>query len=258
MKHLGILAHSAEGAALCFRTFCQAGSHDLGPHDHPDVTMDFIAMARSMPAWEAGDHDTIRDTLAMSLTRLARAGADFFVCPDNTAHLALERPGSPLPLPGLHIAEIVADRAAREGRRRVGVLGTKYTMAGPVYPEALARRGIAAELPTDEDRSIINDIIFEELVDGVFTESSRAEYVRVIADLAARGCDAVALVCTEIPLLVTPEVSPLPTLDSTRLLAGAAYEVAVGKAPLPTWRGGPVGSVSTIPEDPTDATRRIP
>ncbi|HEY8481529.1 MAG TPA: amino acid racemase [Spirillospora sp.] len=241
MKHLGILAHSAEGAALCFRTFCHEGFRELGPDDHPDVTLDLIALARSMPAWEAGDHDSIRATLAESVRRLAAAGADFFVCPDNTAHLALERPGDDLPLPGLHIARVVAGRAARDGRTRVGVLGTRYTMDGPLYPRELAAHGIAAEVPDAEDRETVHRIIFDELVNGVVTEESRRAYVRVIEDLAERGCDAVALVCTEIPLLVTPEVSPLPTLDSTRLLARAAFDVAVGRDPMPEWRGGPVG-----------------
>jgi aspartate racemase len=240
-RHLGILAHSAEGAALCFRAFCQEGFVELGPHDHPDVTLDCIALARSMPAWDSGDHRSIRATLALSLERLARAGADFFVCPDNTAHMALERPGEPLALPGLHIAEVVANQAARHGRRRVGVLGTRYTMDGQLYPKALAARGIATELPEADERRLVNEIIFDELVNGVFTAASRQEYVRIIERLATRGCDAVALVCTEIPLLVTPDDSPLPTLDSTRLLARAAFEVASGRRDLPAWRGGPTG-----------------
>jgi aspartate racemase len=241
MRHLGILAHSAEGAALCFRAFCQEGFARLGPHDHTDVTLDCIALARSMAAWDEGDHDSIRATLSVSVERLARAGADFFACPDNTAHMALERPGAELLLPGLHIAEVVADQAARDGRARVGVLGTRFTMDGPVYRRALGARGIAAEVPPPDDRLVLDKIIFDELVNGVLSEASRQEYVRVVEQLAARGCDAVALVCTEIPLLVTPEVSPLPTLDSTRLLARAAFEVATGQRPLPTWRGGPVG-----------------
>jgi amino-acid racemase len=242
MRHLGILAHSAEGAALCFRAFCQEGFRELGPHEHPDVTLDCIALARSMPAWDAGDHAAIRAILARSLERLARAGADFFVCPDNTAHMALECAGDALALPGLHIAEVVADRAAADGRQRVGVLGTRYTMDGPLYPRALGRRGIAAEVPDVPDRHLINTIIFDELVNGLFKPESRQRYVRIIESLAARGCDAVALVCTEIPLLVTPDVSPLPTLDSTRLLARAAFEVAVGHRALPAWRGGPVAA----------------
>jgi aspartate racemase len=240
MTHLGIVAHSTEGAALCFLAYCQEGFRRLGRNEHPDVTLDYIAFGYSMPAWETGDHASIRATLATSAQRLARAGADFFVCPDNTAHLALEVPGPDLALPGLHIAEVVADQAVSEGRTRVGVLGTKYTMDAPLYPRVLATRGIAAELPDTDDRQVVNEIIFDELVNGVFTESSGQEYVRVIEDLALRGCDAVALACTEIALLVTPEVSPLPTLDSTRLVASAAYDVAIGNHAMPTWRGGPL------------------
>ena len=241
MRHLGIAGHSAEGAALCFRTFCHEVFAELGPHTHPDVTLDCIGLAQSMPAWEKGDHAAIRGTMAESVRRLAAAGADFFVCPDNTVHQPLELPAEDLALPGLHIAEVVAERAAEEGRRRVGVLGTRYLMEGPVYPRALAARGMEAVVPGAEDRETVSAIIFAELVNGVLTDASRAEYVRVIERLAGRGCDAVALVCTEIPLLVTPEVSPLPVLDSTRLLARAAFEVAVGRRELPTWRGGPVG-----------------
>jgi len=239
VKHLGILAHSTEGAALCFLTFCQEGFRELGAHQHPDVTMDCIALGRSMPAWEAGEYQSIRATLARSVQRLARSGADFFACPDNTAHMALEQPGDPLALPGLHIAEVVAAQAARDGRTRVGVLGTRYTMEGPIYPRALAAHGIDAEIPDFDDRLLLNKIIFDELVNGQFTPASRDQYVRVIEVLAARGCDAVALACTEIPLLVSPSHSPLPTLDSTRLLARAAFGVAMTREPLPTWRGGP-------------------
>jgi aspartate racemase len=244
VKHLGILAHSVEGASLCLRAFCQEGFRELGEHQHPDVTLDAVALARSMPAWDAGNYAAVREILAQSVERLSRAGAEFFVCPDNTAHIALEHDGPSLPLPGLHIAEVVAERARADGRRRVGVLGTRYTMAGPVYPRALAARGVAAEVPDPRERELIHRVIFEELVNGVFDARSRREYVRVIAGLAERGCDAVALVCTEIPLLVAPEDSPLPTLDSTRLLARAAFEVAIGQQPLPTWRGGPLGRES--------------
>lgn len=238
MLHLGILAHSVEGAAMCLRAFAAGGVRELGQHEHPDVSLDCIAMGRSMPAWDAGEHASIRRTLATSVDRLAKAGADFFVCPDNTAHLALEEPGDRLALPGLHIVEVVADRAAALGYRRVGVLGTKYTMTGPLYPRALAARGVAAEIPAEPDRQLVDRIIFDELVNGIFSDTARREYVGVIERLHARGCDAVALVCTEIPLLVTPEISPLPTLDSTTLLAEAALDVAIGRRAVPAWRGG--------------------
>jgi aspartate racemase len=240
MRHLGILAHSTEGAALCFLTYCRHGFADLGAHDHPDVTLDCIALARSMPSWDSGDHATIRGILAESLTRLAAADADFFVCPDNTAHMALGLDGIPLPLPGLHICEVVADEAVDRGFTKVGVLGTRYTMDGPLYADALGRRGLDTAVPPEADRELVNAVIFDELLEGELRPESRAVYVRIIDELAAAGCDAVALVCTEIPMLVTPEVSSLPTLDSTRLLAKAAYDVAVERAPLPTWRGGAV------------------
>lgn len=240
MLHVGILAHSVEGAALCLRAFAAEGARELGQHDHPDVSLDCIAMGHSMPAWESGDHDSIRGTLATSVDRLAAAGSDFFACPDNTAHLALEVPGDKLALPGLHIVEVVAETALAAGYRRVGILGTKYTMTGPLYPRELAARGIDAEIPDAADRRTIDRIIFDELVNGVFTVAAREAYVEVIERLRARGCDTVALVCTEIPLLITPDVSPLPTLDSTTLLAKAAFEVAAGRRTVPTWRGGPL------------------
>ncbi|TDC61897.1 aspartate/glutamate racemase family protein [Streptomyces hainanensis] len=248
--HLGILAHSAEGAALCFQNFCQRGFRALGPHDHPDVTLDLVPLARAMPAWDAGDHDAVRTILATSAERLAAAGAAFFVCPDNTAHLALQRPGPELALPGLNLPDVVAARAARDGRHggtsqrswgRVGVLGTRFTMGSTLYADALARHGVAAEVPEAADRETVDTIIFEELLNGVFADASRAAIVRIIERLAARGCDAVALVCTELPLLVRPDDSPLPILDSTALAAEAAFATATGQAPFPTWRGGPLG-----------------
>ena len=241
MKHVGILAHSFEGATLCFRTACLEGVRRLGEHMHPEITMTCSPMALVLDAWEQGDNEQLRTFFAKDASRLAAAGADFFVCPDNTAHIALESEGEPFPIPGLHIGEVVAEKALRDERRKVGILGTKYTMTGPVYPGALGRRGLDWAVPSEEDRTLVNAIIFDELCLGVFRDESRDTYVRVIEKMAGEGCDAVALVCTEIPLLITPEVSPLPILDSTRLLARAAVEVATGERPMPEWRGGPAG-----------------
>ncbi len=238
--HIGILAHSAEGATLCYRTVWLEGVRRLGPHNHPQITLTGIAMHHAMEAWERGDLVSLRGIFAADAERLAAAGADFFILPDNTAHIALEAEGDPLALPGLHIAEVVADRAVADGRRKIGILGTDWTMTSPVYPKALGRRGLEYEVPAADDRKIIHDIIFDELCLGVFTDNSRKAYVRIIDRLAASGCDCVALVCTEIPLLVTQDVSPLPILDSTRLLAVAAVEVALGERPRPSWRGGPL------------------
>lgn len=237
----GILAHSSEGAALCYLTFCREGFREMGRHMHPDVMLDCTAMAQAMPAWEAGDLPAVRTIMAELIDRLATGGCDFFACPDNTAHIALETDGPELALPGLDIADVVAEQASALGMKRVAVLGTRFTMAGPVYRRALPAVSIEPRFPNDEERADIDRIIFDELVEGVFSEPSRRRYVAIIDRMKCEeGCDGVALVCTEIPLLVTADVSPLRILDSTRLLARAAFEVCVGKRAFPTWRGSRV------------------
>lgn len=237
----GIVAHSSEGAALCYLTFCREGFREMGRHMHPDVMLDSTAMGQAMPAWQAGDYAAVRSIMAKSIERLAVGGCDFFACPDNTAHIALETEGAALGLPGLNIADIVAERAAALGLKRVAVLGTRFTMAGPVYRRALPALGIEPCFPNESERLDIDRIIFDELVEGIFSEESKMRYVEIIDRLRKEdGCDGAALVCTEIPLLVTSDVSPVPILDSTRLLARAALEVCIGRRPLPKWRGGPI------------------
>lgn len=240
MKHIGILAHSAEGSALCYLTACHEGGARLGEYDHPEITMSILPMGPVLAAWERLDLPAVNRVLARSAGRLAAAGCDFFVCPDNTAHIALELTGLRLPLPGLHIAEVVAGEAAARGHRQVGLLGTRWTMEGAVYPAAFRRHGLGYRVPAPADRDLVDRVIFAELCAGRFLDQSRRDYVRIIAELKAEGCDAVALCCTEIPLLVAPAQSPLPVLDSTRLLARAAVEVALGDRPMPGWIGGPV------------------
>ena len=229
MKHIGIVACSAEGAALCYRTICREALPVVGKNDHPRITMDSIAMARWMPAFDAGDWAGVAEFMLESARVLAGAGADFAICPDNSAHLAWDHVQAQTPIPWLHIARVVAEEARRRGFRRVGVLGTRFTMGGgaPVYRPALEAAGIETVVPEAADFDNVDRIIFAELVDGVFTDESREKYNRVIARLADRGADAVALACTEIPLLVRPKESPLPTLDSTRLLARAALREAL-------------------------------
>jgi aspartate racemase len=238
--HIGILAHSAEGATLCYRTAWLEGVRRLGPHNHPEITLTGVAMHHALDAWDRGDLESLRGIFLADARKLAAAGADFFILPDNTAHIALEAPGEPFPIPCLHIGEVVAAQAQADGRSRVAILGTDWTMRGPVYPGAFGRRGIGWELPDEAARRTVHSIIMDELCLGILSDDSRAAYVRIIERMAERGCDAVALVCTEIPLLIPPEVSPLPILDSTRLLAIAAVDVAIGGRPIPQWHGGPV------------------
>ena len=227
MQHIGIVACSAEGAGLCYQAICREALTRVGKSDHPRITIDSIPLAAWMPAFDAGDWAGVATIMLDSARLLADAGCDFLICPDNSAHLAWEPLQADSPLPWIHIAKPVGAEAQRIGSTRVGLLGTRVTMTGPVYPEVLGALGIEVVVPTELDRADIDRIIFEELIDGVIRQSSRERYVDVIGELATRGADSIALACTEIPLLVGPDDSPLPTLDSTRLLASAALSRAI-------------------------------
>lgn len=226
-KHIGIVAGSAEGAALCYRTICLEAQELLGEHNHPEVTMNSIALARLMRPIIADDWKTTADLMLESVEKVARAGADFAICPDNTYHQAFEFLLPRSPIPWLHIASVVGEKAQENGFKKLGILGTKYLTEGPVYPSRLGELGIEREIADEADRNKINEIIFKELVNGIFTEESRLYFNEVTEKLKGRGCDAVVLGCTEIPLIVRPDDCPLPTLDSTRLLARAAIKEAL-------------------------------
>jgi len=225
--HIGIVACSTEGAALCYRTISLEGSQMLGAHDHPEVSLHSYSLAKYMQHIRVNDWVGVAELMLSSAEKLARAGADFLVCPDNTIHQAFDLIEHRSPRPWLHIAREVAKEAQRRQFRRLGVLGTRYLMEGPVYREALKAAGIEHRVPGAEQRERIDQIIMDELVNGQFLPRSLAYYVEVIRAFQDEGCDAVVLGCTEIPLLVAPESSPLPTLDSTRLLAKAAVRKAV-------------------------------
>ena len=226
-QHIGIVSGSAEGAALCYRTICLEAPGVMGEYNHPEITMNSLPMAEHMRHIYANDWQGVAEVLLGSARKVAQAGADFAICPDNTYHQAFEYLVRKSPIPWLHIAEAVAEEASRVGYVRLGILGTRYLMDGPVYPGALEGFRIRSEIPDDRDRERINEIIFKELVHGVFTERSRLYFNEVTSRLKARGCDAVVLGCTEIPLIVRPDDCPLPTLDSTRLLARAALKRAL-------------------------------
>jgi aspartate racemase len=230
-RHIGIVACSTEGAALCYRTVSLVGHELMGRHTHPEVSLHSHCLADYMAFIERDDWVGVAELMLSSAGRLKAAGADFLICPDNTIHIAMPHVRRRAPLPWLHIAEVVASEAGRQGFKRLGITGTRYTMEGPVYPEALAAAGLEHRVPDEATRADLDRIIFDELVNGRFTPESLDRFRRAIADLEDEGCDAVILGCTEIPLLVTPETSPLPTLDSTRLLARAAVEHAVSQTP---------------------------
>lgn len=227
--HIGIVACSTEGAALCYRTVSLYGSDRTGPHRHPELSVHTHCLAEYMESIDADSWAGVSELMLSSARKLQALGAELLICPDNTCHIAFPEVARRTPLPWLHIAEVVAEDARRRGLRRLGITGTRYTMEGPVYPEALAAAGIEHRVPGPEERNEINRFIFEEMVAGRFTPAALAYFQGVIGRLRDEGCDGVVLGCTEIPLLVAPEASPLPTLDSTRLLARAAVDHALGE-----------------------------
>ena len=231
--HIGIVACSAEGAALCYRTICVEGAGLLGPHAHPEVSLHGHSLADYMACIYRGDWQGVGELMLASADKLAGAGADFLVCPDNTIHQALPFIEARSPRPWLHIAEEVAAEAVRHGYRRLGLTGTRWLVESEIYPEKLAARGLEHVRPDAAEREEVNRIIMEELVYGDFNPEAVAYFQRTIARMKAAGCDAVVLGCTEIPLIMNDGNSPLPTLDSTRLLARAALRRAVEGAAVP-------------------------
>lgn len=225
--HIGIVACSGEGAALCYRTICLEGPLQLGPHGHPEVSLHSISLASYVACLERGDLDGVAALMLASARRLAAAGADFLICPDNTIHAALPLVLPRSPLPWLHIAAVVADVARVRGLRRLGILGTRWLVESDVYPDMLRQRGLAWQRPAATGIAEVDRIIMEELVRGQRRDESTARLCEEIAALAAAGCDGVVLGCTELPLVLDDQNSPLPTLDSTRLLARAALARAL-------------------------------
>lgn len=227
MQHIGIVACSAEGAALCYRTLCAEGAAFLGPHGHPEISMHTPPLSRYVECLERGDLDGVGELMLDSANKLAAIGADFLICPDNTIHQAMPYVLPRSPLSWLHIAEVVADEAVRRGYLKLGLTGTRWLVDSEVYPQALAAHGLEWVRPDAEERAEIGRIIMDELVYGVFKPEGVAYFQHVIDRMKGQGCDAVVLGCTEIPLILDDTNSPLPTLDSTRLLARAALRRAL-------------------------------
>ena len=226
-QHIGIVACSAEGAALCYRTICVEGAQLLGAHAHPEVSMHTHSLAEYMQCIYRGDWRAVGELMLSSANKLAKSGADFLICPDNTIHQALPSFESRSPLPWLHIATVVTAEAVERGFKRVGLTGTRYLVESEVYPEKLTARGVEYRRPNSAEREEINRIIMDELVYGVFRPESIAYFQKIIRRLKDEACDAVVLGCTEIPLIMNDANSVLPTLDSTRLLARAALRRAL-------------------------------
>jgi len=227
VKHIGIVACSAEGAALCYKTICIEAQEKLFKFRHPEITIHTPPLSDYMQHIWNGNWKEVAELMLNSARIVAKAGAEFAICPDNTIHQAYNLMISKSPIPWLHIAEVVGEEAKHQKFKHLGILGTKYLMNSSVYPDALKKFNITCEIPEVSDQNKMDKVIFEELVNGIFTEESRKVFNKIIQKLAKKNCDAVVLGCTEIPLLIDPNDCPLPTLDSTRLLARAAIKKAL-------------------------------
>jgi aspartate racemase len=227
VRHVGIVGCSSEGAALCYRTLCTEGAQLLGGHRHPEVSLHTPSLQLYVERLDAGDVQGVADLMLASAEKLARMGAEFLICPDNTIHQAWAQVQERTPLPWLHIADVVAQEALRRGFRKLGITGTHWLVESDVYPERLRAHGLDFARPTEAERIEVGRLIMEELVRGIQRPQQVAYLAGVIEGLKQQGCDAVVLGCTELPLILDDTNSPLPTLDSTRLLARAALQWAV-------------------------------
>ena len=226
-KHIGIVSVTYEGASLCYRTICAEAAAIMGEHQHPQITINSLPLADYMPFFSTRNWEGVAGLLLESAEKVANAGAEFAICPCNSAHDAFQFMTQRSPIPWLHIAEVVGDVAVARGLSKVGVLGARFLMNGNLYRDVLANRGIETLTPDEKQKETIDAIILDELVKGTFKSSSREYFQDVVLNLANRGCDAVVLGCTEIPLILGPEDTEVPLLDSTRLLASAALHEAL-------------------------------
>lgn len=228
-KHIGIVACSPEGAALCYRTICDEAHRTLGEYQNPEISMHTVSLKKYMDLIEARKWDDVAAMMLKSSKMLVTMGADFAICPDNTIHEAYDLVAPKSPIPWMSILEEVSMGAKNRGYSYVGILGTEYIMNSPLYQKKLNNAGIKTKIPNEKDRQKIDRIVFNQLANGIFTERHRVYFNEVISKFAEAGVEAVVLGCTEIPLLVDAADCPLPTLDSTRILARAALKRALSE-----------------------------
>ncbi len=228
-SHIGIVAVSGPGAALCYQTIVTEFEGLTGNrYEHPEVSMHSHSFKEYMDKIETGDWRGVASLLLDSARKLAKIGADFAVCPDNTVHIAYDYVAKESPIPWMHIAEEVAKEAVEHGYSRLAILGTKYLIESNVYPSRLTAHGLEWVIPSEKERRIINQIIFGELVYGVVKQESRKKLASIIKRLAEEEeADAAVLGCTELPLILDDKTSPIPVLDSTRILARRAMRRAL-------------------------------
>lgn len=222
---IGIIAATAEGAALCYRLLCLEGERALGQYGHPEVILHNFPLRSYMDLIDRDDWDGIAVQVSRSAAKLAQAGAGVIICPNNTLHRAFDR--VTWPVPRLHIADVVAEEARRREYRTIGLLGTQTVMTGSFYARRLEQTGLRSIVPGVEDQGRLHRLIVTDLIAGRTTKEATRFLSDLLTRLKTQGCEAVILGCTELPLLIAETETPLPLLNSTSLLAHAALASAM-------------------------------
>ncbi len=225
-RHIGIVGVSPEGAALCYRQVCRMGSDPSTPGVQPTVTLHSLPFSDYLDAIRRDDWRTVGHLLRDSAVKLANAGAEFCFTPDNAVQHAVQLAEVGCPIPWLKMTDAVGEAIASDGRKTVGVVGTKIVTCGSVYQTDLGMRGIKLVRPEDHDTDLLETMIFEELVHGRVLPSTRRTMHDIVTRLAGRGCEGVILGCSEAPLVITEDDSPLPVYNAAQIMSQRAVRHA--------------------------------
>jgi len=221
-RHIGIAAVSPEGAAVFYTQLSRHLSKMLPPNQHPRITIHNEPLSAYIDAIRRDDWHAVGELLRRSAETLGRCGAEFCLSPDNIVQHATHLAESGSPIPWLTMTDLVAQAVGKDGRRTVGVVGTKMVTSSSTYQTPLGLRGIHVLPPEPEEAETLDQIIFGELLYGHIRPESRQAVLGIIHHLKDRGCEAVILACSEAPLMVTGETSSLPVYDAADILAESA------------------------------------
>jgi aspartate racemase len=229
MKTIGLIGGmSWQSSAQYYRLINEETTRRLGGHHNARSVMVTVNFSEVEQLQHSSEWDQLGEILAVAARSVERGGADVVVLCTNTMHKLADSITGAVSIPLLHIADATAAAILNAGHKRVGLLGTKFTMEEPFYASRIQDNfGIEVIVPPDDSRQLIHDVIYDELCRGIIRTESRERYQKIIGELAASGAESVILGCTEIGLLISGEDSPLPVHDSTTLHAMAAVEFAL-------------------------------
>ncbi len=226
-RHIGIVAVSPEGAALFYRQIFRQAARMLKPHEFPRVSLHNEPLALYIDAVRAQDWHAVGELLRRSADILARCGAQFCLTPDNAVQHGVHLAEAGSPIPWLTMPELVAKAIESDGRKTVGLIGTKMVTTGSTYQTHLGLKGIRVLAPEPEGAEVLDRVIFSELIYGRVRPESVAAVLRVVDWLRQQGCEGVVLASSEAPLVITPDNCRLPLYDAADILAQGAVRLAM-------------------------------